>query len=218
MKTALFLGYVLALMILAVTLQADSVREPAVGRSLTLRELPAELPREIDERIVAFRSKNPLPREKESSVREIVKLWVPSAPSRNMSRSKTLLSIGPAAIGAIAELLSSQDDVLRLKATESLSIFIVPKEQFTEDYKQHTQPLLVALTRRAIVDRTPSVRFAAALNLHRISFRQNPVPPGVGATLEDVYLRDPDPKVRDYVYGLMQSLGLVPRDPKYGVE
>jgi hypothetical protein len=220
MKTPL--NYVLTVCILTMILLsgcANAAEEDA--KTIYYKGVPGSLTADLASAIKDFSQEKPLTDEAKATVRTAIGATNLRYPARRKQQLKIIRETGEGSIPVMAEALTSQDETTRQKAILALSAFHRIPPKFTEDYLTKTEPLLIMLYRRSLVDKNIEVRRKALGSLTEIGIwrKKDHLPDGVLAGIEQA-LEDPDENMRLRAQEAKEALGLsppTPREPSPGV-
>ncbi len=160
------------------------------------RQVPEELTASIDAGLRQMSQAKPLPPEVQDEVRTAVNGMAKDT-SLSPQQWKTIKEIGDGALPIVADMLTSPDDSLRLRAVISLTAFERPSPAGqTPEYRAKTEPALLQVCRRSLLDRSYDVREEAFGLIFRLGVRRprTQLAPILAAFREA--LNDPDERIR----------------------
>ncbi len=185
--------------------------------SLYYRSVQAPLSASIESGLSAISKAKPLSPELRETVRTAVKTFNHRNARQSKAQMDAIRKVGAGAIPVLADLLSSQDDLIRANSMVALGSLVPGRWKQTDYRYDNMEPVLTLLGQRSLLDRNARVRLLALGILGSIGFRHHgDVPQGVVAGLEQA-LSDPDEHVVHQAQVLKDWLGLAPHDRSHGM-
>lgn len=179
-----------------------------------VKDVPADLAKQINDETAALSRSHPLSSEVADAVRAAVKAVSSTGSSATRDAGKTIREAGFGAVPVIAESLTLQDDVMRIRAISTLNSLTGPTEHRKAGSAQG-ESLMIKLARRSLRDRSVKVREIAVALLGNVAFQRPNIPAEVKTGLDEA-LQDADPSVRGTAQHLKEMLGLAPRTHREG--
>lgn len=175
------------------------------------KAIPTELNNEIKKSVDSISAKDPItPSEKESlkSIVEDIHLEL----KYTKEQGNYIQNAGRGALPILSELLVSEDVKIRKKAQLALTAWRRPSGSLTKEFLAESEPLIILLCRRSLLDNDVQIRWRALATLLGIGTRNSSnIPAGVLAGFEQA-ATDPEPIIRKQTHSCQVKLGLVPRE------
>ena len=189
--------------------------------SIFLKEVPGELTSKIDKQLAGLSKKYPLSAKGASAVAGIVKEFRPDPSASSAVREAhsrrqrgRMGMFGPSAIPALARIMLSGDDGLRLDGMDALDCVVNPTKCNVKRDKE-IDPILVLILHRCLLDNSPEVRLSAIGSLSAIGEKHLPdIPNGVKTGLEQAEQEDPVLANRQAAHICRVTLRLTEQNPE----